>query len=114
MKRKTKELSELELLEKRLKKYKKALRAYKLYRRFPFLKSILDTDYGFCNYFNATNTPYIKRHLPELYQYKPYDYMTLYVGGFWFNVGEIEPRIELLEKAIDCTTKKIETLKPKP
>ena len=76
--------------QKRLSLYKSALWQYKLSLRFPFLKSILLTNYGFCLHFRSIG---FIDELEELWSLRP---ESLY----WFSPGEIEPRVKLLEQAI--------------
>ena len=93
--------------KERLKIYKKALWDYRISK---YLRRSILTENGLCYYFYAkeiiTLTPEgvygdgIKI-LPELYFYKPYD------QNYWFNPGELNPRIKLLKKAIKMVKKSI-------
>jgi hypothetical protein len=87
------------------KRYERALFQYKLALRFPFLKKLLKVQYGFCHHFYIRDSWDFIIHLPVLKSLEPKSYPT-----HWFIPGDLKPRIELLEKAIEIckTNKKIE------
>lgn len=87
---------------KEINRYRLALIQYQLSRVLP--KWIFCTDKGLCFHFNAYGFRSIKYNLPILWNLQPEDDVWIY--GYWFKVGELKPRIELLRKAIKIAKEK--------
>lgn len=77
-----------------INKYRLALFCYYL-SYIPVLKYFLNTQYGFCFYFNSY---YFKNKFPILYSLKPIN--TWYNSDYWFEPGDLKSRIKCLKKAI--------------
>lgn len=91
-----------------LKLYKKLLFRYQLSRFLP--KTLLATEYGLCfttmviTNLNFTDNFCLKTHCPILYSIRPARSST---SMYWFQIGLLSPRIELLKQAIKiCQQKK--------
>ena len=84
---------------KELKRYKIALIKYKLALKLPILKYWFNANEGFCHHFNGSI--YLK--LPTLYSLRPE--VRGWYDSYWFKPGDLKPRIELLEKAIELCKK---------
>ncbi len=84
--------------QERLIIYNKALKDYKRANGWwSFLYNPFYTERGFCRYFGRKFD--IREDLPELWNQHPnYD---KWFELWWFNPGELEPRIKCLEKAIE-------------
>lgn len=92
-------------MKEELKRYKSALWKYKLCLYLPFLKFFLYTDFGFCAHFNSYKN--MRYELPTLYSLKPEDEIISPLRTYyWFKKGDLKPRIELLEKAIEKCNQK--------
>lgn len=77
----------------RLALYKSMLKRYQISLYFPILKKILQTDSGFCfHLIKITDIFYLK----EIRSQKP----DTGFGGYWFNEGQLKPRIQILKNAI--------------
>jgi len=94
-------------LKDRLKLYETALKDYTnaigQSRQYKINNNI---DCGLCWYFDenhfngeASISELINK-LPELFTQRP-------CGSFWFPIGEVEPRIECIKKAIKATKRKM-------
>jgi len=88
----------------RIAMYKMALRDYTICKYLPFLKSFYRTEDGLCYYFIKLSInwqlPELKEAYYEIYKHWPY--------AWWFKIGEIKPRIEILKKAIELAENKTE------
>lgn len=74
--------------------YRLALVQYYLSYIFP--KRLFETDSGFCKHFYRTlRIEAFEEKLPVLYSLRPQE--SVY---YWFERGDLKPRIELLKQAI--------------
>ena len=98
-----------------INRYRVALIKYRISNRFPFLKRLFHTQFGFCYHFDIIDfgiswmdwleRPYpkndFKENLPQLYKLKPR------CGLYWFEKEDTYSRILLLQTAIlMCKNKK--------
>lgn len=93
-------------IEKELKLYKKALRDYRLSKVFG--KCWFDTYAGFCAYFRYKyDDIWDIDNLTILRSLRPASSLGCM---YWFKCGELQPRIELLKKAILICKNKINNI----
>jgi hypothetical protein len=78
---------------KELLRYYLAFIQYKIARRFPSLRYFLRVHLGYCYHFNSDIS--FRIELPTLYYLRP-DHRR----NYWFERGDLNPRIDLLEMAI--------------
>jgi hypothetical protein len=87
----------------RLKIYESALKHYQRADKWygVFLSARDTTRKGFCFYFTEVyhdilNDELFKKALPELYSQRP----NMQKASYWFEPGDLKPRIKCLEEAI--------------
>ena len=73
--------------------YKNALFDYRVSKRLPFMKKWLRTNEGFCRYFGKISRI---EQFTVLFSIK----RAKSANNYWFEPGDLEPRIELLKQAI--------------
>jgi len=91
---------------KEINRYRLALLQYRLslpFKQSSNIRLLLKTSLGFCFHFNVNDTVgsrvyenTLKKELPNLYLFKP----QTPVGVYWFDLGDLKPRITALKKAI--------------